>query len=59
MAIAACALYLIHMQDPHYNGLPDTSRILGENHVAWHGLDLFQDASFYNFCIPQLPPSVP
>lgn len=58
MAIAAYIVSLYHMQDPHYNGPPDTDRILGENHVAWHGLDLFQDFSFYNFCMPQLPASV-
>ena len=47
--------FKFRLQDPHYHGPSDSNRILSENYVAWHGLDLFLDTSFYNFCIPQLP----
>ena len=45
------------MQDPHYHGGLDVDRTIRDGHVDWHGIDLFQNSSFYNFCLPQLPSS--
>lgn len=51
--------------DPHYlvrcvEDVATTSSravavVLEEGHVTWHSQELFQDDSFYNLCLPQLP----
>lgn len=36
-------------------GFNEDRVLLRDGGVQWHGIDLFQTASFYNFCLPQTP----
>ena len=39
-------------QDPHYVGEDDVTHILEKEGLKWHNVKLFEDSSFYNFCLP-------
>lgn len=44
-------LFLI--ADPHYIGPSDQPSVISTGFIKWHGQELFQTSSFYNFCLPQ------
>ncbi|XP_064403694.1 ufm1-specific protease 2-like isoform X2 [Halichondria panicea] len=43
-------LFLI--ADPHYVGPSDKDIVIASGFIKWHGPELFQTSSFYNFCLP-------
>ena len=44
--------FLLHAQDPHYVGPSDKACVIASGFIKWHGPELFQTSSFYNFCLP-------
>ena len=45
--------------DPHYSGPEDVKKIIKEGWLSWKSPSFFVKDSFYNFCLPQLPPTYP